>query len=76
MRIFLIIFLFLFVSALVVVSNNSLHLNNSKQAEQFASLYYSWLIDTGSNIIKTTGYLIKFEWLPTQNATVISNSSG
>ncbi len=76
MRVLLIVLLFLFISALVIVSNNNLHLNNGGQAKQFASLYYSWLIDTGSNVLRTTGYIVGFNWLPaqSQNITLLNNS--
>lgn len=79
MRIFLIVLLFLFVSALVIISNDDLHLKNKSEAVEFSRLYYSWILSMGSNVIKTTGYIIKFEWLPNQNNTGIlkniSNSS-
>ena len=74
MRISLIVLLFLFLSALVIVSNNNLHLKDKGQAKQFASLYYSWLLSTGSKMVKTTGYVVGFEWLPGRN-TAPTNSS-
>jgi len=67
MRIFLIFLLFLFLSALVIVSNDNLHLKNKNEAMQFGRLYYSWLLNLGYNTYKTTGYIVKFDWLPNQN---------
>jgi len=40
MKIILLIVLFLFISALVIVSNNNLHLKNKDEAKNFGSLYY------------------------------------
>jgi len=70
MRVFLIVLLFLFVSALLIVSNEDLHLKDKNEARKFANLYYSWALNMGGNVIKTTGYIVKFEWLPNQNNTV------
>jgi len=74
MKIYLIILLFLFIGALVIVSNDNLHLKSADEAKKFASLYYSWLLDTGSNMIKTTGYIVKFEWLPRDNSTIVNST--
>ena len=69
MRVLLIVFLFLFISALVIISNDNLHMKNSGEAKKFADVYYSWLINTGSNFFKSTAYVVKFEWLPNGNNT-------
>lgn len=75
MRILFFVFLFLFISALVIVSNDNLHLNSADQAKKFASLYYSWLLNMGNNAIKATGYVVGFQWLPNQNNTISTNST-
>ena len=64
MRILLLVLLFLFVSALVIVSNENLHLRNKSEALEFGRIYYSWLLSTASNAIKTTAYVVKADWLP------------
>jgi len=73
MRIFLIILLFLFIGALVIVSNGNLHLKEKIETRKFANLYYSWLLNMGENLIKTTGYIVKFEWMPNKNNTFVEN---
>ena len=75
MKFWLIVFLFLFISALVIVSNNNLHLKSVSEAKEFASLYYSWLLNTAGDVIKVTGYVVGFEWLPGGNSTA-TNSTG
>ena len=74
MRIFQLLLFFLFLSSLFIISNENLHLKNSYEAKKFADLYYAWLYNFGSNIIKTTGYVVKFEWLPNNNNTKVSTN--
>ncbi len=73
MRVLQLFLFFLFLSSLVVISNNNLHLKDKEQAMEFGRLYYSWLYNTASNLIQTTGYVIKFDWLPNQNNTKVKN---
>lgn len=67
MRVLLLFLFFLFVSALLIISNGNLHLKEKAEAMEFGRLYYSWVIETGENIFKATAYVVKFEWLPSEN---------
>jgi hypothetical protein len=64
MRIYLFIILFLLVGAFFIVSNNNLHLNESKDMSKFVSLYYSWLGGLFNNVKGMSAYVVKSEWLP------------
>ena len=75
MRIFLIFLFLLFVSALFIISNENLHLKNKIEAKKFANLYYSWLINTGANLFKTTAYVVNFEWMDYKNQSNNSTSN-
>ncbi len=75
MKVFQLILFFLFLSSLVVISNNNLHLKDKNQAMEFGRLYYSWLYNTGANIVQTTGYVIKFDWLPNGDNTHVENET-
>ena len=70
MRVFLLFLFFLFISALLIVSNGNLHLKDKAEAMQFGRLYYSWIVDTTGNLFKATAYVVKFEWLPSQNSSI------
>lgn len=75
MRVLLLVLLFLFISALVIISNGNLHMGDKIEVKKFINSYYSWLFNTGSNLFKTTAYVVKFEWLPNQNNTAVINST-
>ena len=64
MRIRLFILIFLFLSAFLIISNSNLHLKNANEARNFGNLYYSWLLGLAGNTVKTTAYVIGFNWLP------------
>jgi len=74
MRVFLLFLFFLFISALLIVSNERLALKEKDNAMQFGRLYYSWFINMGENLFKATAYAVKFEWLPNGNNTVVNKS--
>lgn len=75
MRILLLFLFFLFLSALVIVSNENLHLKDKSELKKFATLYYSWIYSFGSNLVKTTAYVVKFDWIPDSDNLKINNSS-
>jgi hypothetical protein len=64
--------LFLFVSALFIVSNENLHLRNDGEATSFLRIYYNWLIHFAGNMKDLTAYIVKFNWLPSREAPAIN----
>lgn len=62
--IFFILALFFFVGALVIVSNENLHLSKRAEFAEFYALYYQWIIKSFSNAQGITAAVIKLDWLP------------
>lgn len=54
----------LFVGALVIIGNYDLHIGDSQERQQFFDLYSEWTGKIFSQGVETTGYVVKFEWLP------------
>jgi hypothetical protein len=64
MKIPMIVLKILFVGALLIVSNQNLHLSDETERGVFFEAYLAWvgsLVDQG---VKVTSYVVKFEWLP------------
>lgn len=67
MKIIIIVLKLLFIGALFIVSNQNLHLIDSADRNQFFETYSGWiatLVDQGTQL---TGYVVKFEWLPSKD---------
>ncbi len=64
MRIIALFFIFLIVGALLIVSNNDLHLINSRERAEFFGLYSSWIGNLFDNFNSISGFIVKSEWLP------------
>ncbi len=74
MKFILILLIFLLIGALFIISNENLHLREKEEAKKFAGLYYSWLFDIGKNVASVTAFVIKFDWLPSQQDNNDSSS--
>ena len=57
----------LVLSALLIISNNSLALHDPQQRDHFFNLYLSWLSGFYDKAVYITGYVVRAEWLPDQN---------
>ncbi len=64
MRFVLIIMIFFVASALLIISNNNLALYKNENLPKFSSLYVAWLGEVYKNIIATSGYVVRLDWLP------------
>lgn len=64
MRIAIFLVMLFMISALVIVSNNNLALYKNENLPKFSQLYVQWLGKIYENIIVTTGYIIRLDWLP------------
>ena len=69
MKFAVIVMKLLVVSALFLVSNYNLHLADQHERQVFLNLYSSWMGDLYQNLRSLTGYVVKFEWLPSNNLT-------
>ena len=66
MKIPILIIKLLFIGALFIVSNHNLHLADSHERDVFMNFYSSWLDNLFSQGLDVTGYIVKFEWLPSK----------
>lgn len=64
MKIIMFFVMFLFIGAFFIISNNALSLSQEGNMQKFLSLYKSWLFSITGNLLKTTGYMVKLDWLP------------
>lgn len=67
MRLVILFFVFLLLGAFFIVSNENLHLKDKAEFDQFAELYYGWFGDLFSNAKSMTGYIVKAEWMPSND---------
>ena len=67
MKFAVIVMKLLVVSALFLVSNYNLHLADQHERQIFLNLYSSWMGELYQNLRSMTGYVVKFEWLPSNN---------
>jgi hypothetical protein len=67
MRILVFIFLFLFLGAMFVVSENSLALVNQENRDDFFGLYEEWIDNFFVNIKTITGDVVGLEWFPKES---------
>jgi hypothetical protein len=64
MRILVFIFLFLFLGAMFVVTENSLALVEKENRSNFFGLYEEWFENFFINIKTITGNVVGLEWFP------------
>jgi hypothetical protein len=64
MKILMVIVKILFVGALVILGNYNLHLGDVDERHEFYTLYGDWTKQIFGQTLVTTGYVVKFEWLP------------
>jgi len=58
----------LFVGALLIVSNQNLHLADETEREVFFETYFAWIGSLADQGVKVTSYVVKFEWLPPKDS--------
>ncbi|PIN93293.1 hypothetical protein COU54_03560 [Candidatus Pacearchaeota archaeon CG10_big_fil_rev_8_21_14_0_10_31_24] len=68
------VFIFLIVGALLIISNNNLHLIKKDELDTFGRLYYSWISNIFHNIKTITGYVTLENWVP-KNPVKLKNIS-
>ena len=73
MKILYLLFIFMFLSAFFIISNDNLALVDKDARLEFARAYYVWFLGVLGNFESITGAVIKADWIPdTQN---LSNKS-
>jgi len=64
MKFFIILFIFLFLGALLIISNNNISFSNEDQGKEFVSLWFNWFSELFKNVKSVTGYAIGYDWMP------------
>ncbi|MEK6906784.1 MAG: hypothetical protein AABW81_04130 [Nanoarchaeota archaeon] len=64
MRIFVIIIVFLAVSALLIISNNNLKMYQQEDITKFSNLYLKWTDKIYGNLLLISRDIAKSDWLP------------
>jgi len=75
MKIRLVLLKLLFLGALLIISNNNLHLKDSGERETFFNYYFTWIGNIFDQGVAVTSYVVKFEWLPKTNESYAENYS-
>lgn len=50
--------------AFFIISNQNIHLAIVQEREIFLNTYSGWIANAFNQVIHTTGYIIRFDWLP------------
>ena len=69
MKVSIIIVKFLFIGALLIISNYNLHLGDQLERDTFFGMYTGWLTSLFQQGIDVTGYVVGFQWMPGANET-------
>lgn len=64
MKIYLILFKFLLIGALFIISNHQLHLSDSSDLIVFKEMYVGWLESVFGYVSHISSYVIHSNWLP------------
>ncbi len=70
MKVTIVIVKMLFIGALFIVSNQNLYMSDVADRHVFYDFYAKWVDTLFRQAFEVTGYVVKFEWLPTSNGTV------
>jgi len=74
MKLTLIVVKLLFLGALFIISNQSLHLIDSNERQVFFDNYSAWMENIAKQGAEVTAYVVRFEWMPYQNSTIYPGS--
>jgi hypothetical protein len=66
-HIWLFVILFLLVGAFFIVSEQNLVLYTQQGFAKFYDSYYLWMAKMFSNAKSITGYMVRFDWLPSNS---------
>lgn len=59
-----------FLSALLIISNGNLHLNDSHERQIFLDTYKTWIKEISTQSIEITGYVLSSQWLPDKDVEI------
>ncbi len=64
MKLLMLAVMLIFIGAFFIISNSNLALSQEGNMQKFVSMYKVWIFSITDNLLKTTGYMIKMDWLP------------
>lgn len=67
MRILPLVIIFLVIGGFVIAHNYNLNLKKSEDRRSFIGKFSIWVFNVGKNVVKTVGYVVKLDWLPSDN---------
>lgn len=70
MKIFLAVLKFLFLGALLIISNQQLYLTDSEDFGQFRESYVNWLGDVFDFGKEITVFVVKSNWVPDSSTSL------
>jgi len=70
MRFFLIVFILIIFSALVIISNNNLALYKQENISEFDGLYRCWVDQVFTNTKTITGEVVRMNWFPENQGNI------
>jgi len=63
-KIGLILIILILFSSLLIISNYNLKVFKEEGIKSFLGIYYSWIVNAGTNFLSFTGNAVKMEWFP------------
>ena len=64
MKVLTIILMFFMLNALLIISNNEIHIFTDKGIKDFSNFYLNWINSFYKNSLEISGHIIKKDWLP------------
>ena len=64
MKIQILVVKLIVLGALFIISNQNLHLAVAVERDAFFDAYSSWITNIVSQFADVTGYVVRFDWLP------------
>ncbi|MEK6910728.1 MAG: hypothetical protein AABW82_03055 [Nanoarchaeota archaeon] len=72
MKVTILVVKMFFVAALFIISNQNLYMSNVDDRGTFYDYYTNWIDTLFHQAFVISGYVVKFEWLPSNNGTINS----
>ena len=64
MKFWIFVFMFVCISALLIISNNDLAMRDLGNVSKFLEIYFVWVGHVFSNFVSITGHVVDLDWLP------------
>jgi hypothetical protein len=64
MKLILFLLVFLFLGALLIISNHNIKFSSSEETKVFFNLWLGWFENLFDNMKSVTGYVVGYDWMP------------